>query len=348
MIDSKTLQITFFFLLFGVVSLFSFFIFRPFFLVIFLSAIFSVLLQPFYKKTLSFFRGYKTISAIFVLLVTLIFIATPLYFLGMQVSAEASNLYSSIQSNGGTFLETINYAIEAPIRHFVPGFVFNVRPYLANFAGFLLSNLGQIVSGTAFVLFEILLTIVTLYYFLKNGEDFASGLIKLSPLDDRYDHEILNDMKKTIRSVLRGALAIAVIQGVLVGTGLYIFQVPNASLWGLVAALCALVPGMGTALVTIPSIAFLFLTGNTGAALGLLLWSALFVGTVDNFLAPYLYTKGIQVHPLFVFFSVIGGIGYFGPMGFLFGPIILSAFLSLLHIYRLFILREGGESSESA
>ncbi|MCX6739154.1 MAG: AI-2E family transporter [Candidatus Parcubacteria bacterium] len=348
MIDSKTLQITFFFLLFGVVSLFSFLVFRPFFLVIFLSAVFAVLLQPFYKKTLSFFRGYKTISAVFVLLTTLIFIATPLYFLGIQVSEEASNLYSSIQSNGGTFLETINYSIEAPIRHFVPGFIFNIRPYLSNFAGFLLSNLGQIVSGTAFVLFEMLLTIVTLYYFLKNGEDFADGLIKLSPLDDRYDREILNSMKKTIHSVLRGALFIAVIQGILVGTGLHIFQVPNASLWGLVAALCALVPGMGTALITIPSIVFLFLSGNTGAALGLLLWSALLVGTIDNFLAPYLYTKGIQVHPLFVFFSVIGGIAYFGPMGFLFGPIILSAFLSLLHIYRLFILREGGEVSEGA
>jgi predicted PurR-regulated permease PerM len=343
MIDSKTLQVSFFFILFGITTLFSYFVFRPFLLVIFLSAIFAVLLQPFYQKTLSLFRGHKTISAVIVILVMLVFIATPLYFLGSQILDEARNLYMNVQGNGEPFMQSINSAIESPIKYIVPDFTFDLRPYLANFTGFLLADLGPIVSGTAFVLFEILLTVVTLYYFLKNGEDFVEGLMKFSPLNDQYDHEILFSMQKTINSVLRGALAIAVIQGILVGTGLYLFHVPNASLWGLIAALCALIPGMGTALVTVPSIAYLVLTHDTGAALGLFLWSALLVGTIDNFLAPYLYTKGLKIHPLFVFFSVIGGISYFGPMGFLFGPLILSALLSLLHIYRLFILQEEGE-----
>jgi predicted PurR-regulated permease PerM len=97
---------------------------------------------------------------------------------------------------------------------------------------------------------------------------------------------------------------------------------------------------MGTAFITVPSILYLVLVKDTTAALGLFLWSALLVGTIDNVLAPYLYTKGIKIHPLFVFFSVLGGVAYFGPMGFLFGPIILSAFLSVLRIYRLFILEE--------
>jgi predicted PurR-regulated permease PerM len=346
MINNKTLQISFFFLLFSIVSLFSFFVFRPFLLVIFLSAIFAVLLQPFYQKTLLLFRGNKTISAICVILVALVFIAIPLYFLGSQVLNEARNLYFNVQENGEPFMQTIATAIEGPARRIIPDFTLDLRPYLANFAGSLLANLGPIVSGTAFVFFEALLTVVTLYYFLKNGEDFVLGLMKFSPLNDEYDGEILHSMKRTINSVLRGALAIAVIQGVLVGTGLSLFHVPNAALWGLVAAMSALIPGMGTALVTVPSIAYLVLIHDTAAALGLFLWSAFLVGTIDNFLAPYLYTKGLKVHPLFVFFSVIGGIIYFGPMGFLFGPIILSALLSLLHIYRHFILQEDGVTEE--
>jgi len=344
MIDSKKLQIAFFFLLFVSVTILSYFVFRPFLQVIFLSAIFAVLLQPFYGKALSFFRGYRTISAITVIIIMMVFIALPIYFLGAQILDEASNLYISVQQNGSSFLDTATALIQDPVRNFFPDFVFDLRSYLANFAGFLLADLGPIVSGTAFVFLEILLTLVTLYYFLKNGEDFVDGLIKLSPLDDKYDRDILSAMSKTINSVLRGSLSIALIQGVLVGTGLYIFQVPNAALWGLLAALCALIPGVGTAMVTIPSISYLFIVHNVGAGVGLLLWSALLVGTVDNILAPYLYMKGTKVHPLFVFFSVIGGIAYFGPMGFLFGPIILSALISLLHIYRLFILQEKESS----
>lgn len=348
MIDSKKLQIAFFFFLFVTVTLLSYFVFHPFLQVIFLSAIFAVLLQPFYQKILAFFRGYKTISAVFVILTTLVFIAMPLYFLGAKVLNEASNLYMSVQQNGSSFLDTTTALIQDPVRNFFPDFVFDLRSYLANFTGFLLADLGPIVSGTAFVFLEILLTLVTLYYFLKNGEDFTRGLIKLSPLDDRYDNYILSAASKTINSVLRGSLLIAMIQGLLVGFGLLIFEVPNPALWGMLAALCALIPGVGTAMVTLPSIAYLFIIHNTGAGIGLLLWSALLVGTVDNILAPYLYMRGTKIHPLFVFFSVIGGISYFGPMGFLFGPIILSALISLLHIYRLFILQEDDEVSDTA
>ena len=340
MIDSKKLQIAFFFLLFVSVTILSYFVFRPFLQVIFLSAIFAVLLHPFYKKILPFFRGYKTPAALIVIFFVLIFVGLPIYFLIDQVSGEASNLYVSVQQNGDTFLDTVTSFIQNPIRNYFPDFVFDLRSYLTNFAGFLLADLGPIVSGTAFVFLEILLTLVTLYYFLKNGEDFVDGLIKLSPLDRRYDRYLLSSVKKTINSVLRGSLLIAMVQGSLVGIGFYIFHVPNAALWGLIATPCSLIPGVGTAMISIPAISYLFLIGNTGAGIGLSLWAALLVGLIDNALAPFLFMKGTKVHPLFVLFSVLGGIAYFGPMGFLFGPIILSALISLLHIYRLFILQE--------
>ena len=275
-----------------------------------------------------------------VVLATIIFIATPIYFLGVQVLSEAQSLYSNVQANGGPFLGAITNTIEAPLRNISPNFSLDLPLYLSRFADFLLQNLGPMISGTAFIVLEMILTLITLYFFLKNGDEFLKQMMKLSPLDDKYDFEILTSIQKTINSVLRGSLSISVIQGFLVGTGLFIFHVPNAALWGMVAAISALIPGMGTALVTVPSILYLFLIKDTSAAIGLFIWSALLVGTVDNILAPYLYTKGIKIHPLFIFFSVLGGISYFGPMGFMFGPIILSAFLALLHVYRLFILEE--------
>jgi predicted PurR-regulated permease PerM len=341
MVENKKLQTTYFFILFLASAILLYLVYKPFLQVIVIASILAVLLFPVYKRVLILFRGCKTFASLVVVLATTILITTPLYFLGSQILKESQSLYTNVQTNGGPFLTTVTKAIESPIRKISPDFTFNISAYLGDFANFLLKNLGPVLQGTAFVMLEILLTLITLYFFLKNGDEFVGGLIKLSPLDDKYDSEILTSIEKTINSVLKGSLSIAVIQGLLVGAGLYIFQVPNPALWGMVAAFCALIPGMGTAFVTVPSILYLVLIKDTPGAIGLFFWSALLVGTVDNILAPYLYTKGIKIHPLFVFFSVLGGVAYFGPMGFLFGPIVLSAFLAILHIYRLFILEEN-------
>jgi predicted PurR-regulated permease PerM len=315
-------------------------VYQPFFHVIALASIFAVLLKPFYEKTRKLFCGKKGLSAAFVIIITLIFIATPLYFLGVQVFNESQSLYSSLNGNETSFVAKFTSAIERPVREVYPSFSLNLGTRLGGFADFVFQNLGPFVSGTAFAIFEIFMVILALFFFLKDSERFIPAIIKNSPLDDQYNKEILDKVQKTINSVLRGTLFIALIQGLLVGAGLFIFGVPNAALWSSFAAISALVPGIGTAVIVAPSILYLALIGNNAAALGLLLWGVLLVGLVDNILAPILYGKGIEIHPLFVFFSVLGGVAFFGPFGFLFGPVILSAFLALLHIYRIFILEE--------
>lgn len=340
MIDDKKLQIYFFFILFGIVSVLTFFVYRPFLNIILLSAIFAVLLHPFYLKTLAVCRGKKGISAAFVIVITALFIAGPFYFLGTQIFHESKNLYLSNQGSGANFLETLTISIERPTREVFPNFSLDIETHLQNLVDLVSKNIGPLVSGTAFAILGIFLVVVSLFFFLKEGEEFVRLLTKISPLDDKYDREILSKVQGTIQSVLKGTLFIALVQGFLVGIGLLIFNVPNAALWGTLASITALVPGVGTATVIIPAVLYLLLMGNNVAALGLFLWGALLVGLIDNILAPILYSKGVPVHPLFVLFSVLGGLSFFGPMGFLFGPVILSAFLALLHIYRIFILEE--------
>lgn len=343
MIDDKKLQVYFFFILFGVISVLTFLVYQPFLQIIALSAIFAVLLDPFYEKMKKLFRGGEEAAAVFVIIVTALFVASPIYFLSTQIFNESQALYTSIQENETDFLSKLTVAVERPMREVYPEFSLDLGKYLGGFADFLFRNIGPLVSGTAIAIFEILIVLIALFSFLKDGSRFVAGLMKLSPLDDRYDREILSALQKTINTVIRGTLTMAIIQGAFVGAGLYIFNVPNAALWGAVAAVFSLVPGVGTALVTFPAILYLMLINANAAALGLFLWSLLLVGTVDNLLAPFLYKKGINVHPLFIFFSVIGGLAFFGSLGFLFGPIILSSFIALLHIYRTFILEEKEE-----
>lgn len=340
MIDDKKLQVYFFFILFGIVSVLAFFVYQPFFQVIALSVIFAVLLKPFYEKTLALFRGKKSMSAAFVIAVTAVFIALPVYFLGGQVFHESKSLYLSLQGNETDFMAKLTTAIERPVQQIYPGFSIDLETHFGSLAALVSDNIGPLVSGTAVALFDMFIVILSLFFFLKDGDHFVSGFIKLSPLDDTYDREILSRLEKTINYVLRSELLIDVIQGFLAGVGFFVFGVPNAALWGTLATIVAPIPGIGTSLVTLPAVFYLLFIGNQSAALGLFLWAMLIVGLIDNFLTPVFYNRGIQVHPLFVLFAILGGISFFGPFGFLFGPVILSAFLALLHIYRIFILEE--------
>jgi len=118
--------------------------------------------------------------------------------------------------------------------------------------------------------------------------------------------------------------------------------VPSAILWGVIAAITALIPGFGTSLVIIPAILYLFLTGHIVQAVGLVIWGALAVGLIDNFLGPKLVGRGMHLHPLLVILSVLGGAALFGPIGFLLGPLCLGLFLTLFDIY-FYLSKKSGD-----
>ncbi len=187
-------------------------------------------------------------------------------------------------------------------------------------------------------LFNLLLVAVAFFFFLKDGTRFKESVIRLSPLNETYNHEITEKLEISIRSVLKGTLFIALIQGVLAGIGFLIFGIPNATLWGSIAMIAALIPGAGTGLVVVPGIAYLFFSGKIAAAIGLFIWGAVMVGMVDNVLMSTLYGRGIKIHPLIILFSVLGGLSFFGPTGFLFGPIAVGLLLTLIKIYSSFVL----------
>src|SRR6185369_11223156 len=117
----------------------------------------------------------------------------------------------------------------------------------------------------------------------------------------------ISRLSQAINGVIKGSLLIALIQGALLGFGLWIFGIENSALWGVVAAITSLIPTLGTSLVSIPAIVFLFVTGETTSAIGLLIWAAVMVGMIDNFLGPIIVSKKINVSSLFILFSVLGG-----------------------------------------
>jgi predicted PurR-regulated permease PerM len=130
-----------------------------------------------------------------------------------------------------------------------------------------------------------------------------------------------------------------VAQGILAGIGFMMFGVPSPFVWGTAVILAATVPLVGSPLGWLPAVAWLLLKGQTGPALGLLVYSTVVVSGSDNVIKPLLLRGTARIHPLLGFLSIVGGVLAFGVFGFLIGPVILSLVLSAIRIYRLDVLR---------
>jgi predicted PurR-regulated permease PerM len=131
---------------------------------------------------------------------------------------------------------------------------------------------------------------------------------------------------------------VAFIQGSLGGLGFFLFGIPQAAFWGTVMVPASVIPVVGAAIIWLPAVGYLFLQGSWGMGLGLLAFCGVFIGSVDNLLKPRLMRGSRSTPTVLVLLAILGGISYFGMIGFILGPFILSLLLSLLGIYEKAIL----------
>jgi predicted PurR-regulated permease PerM len=133
---------------------------------------------------------------------------------------------------------------------------------------------------------------------------------------------------------VHGSLGVAAIQGLMGGVMFWILGLPSALFWGVVMGLFAIVPVLGTFVVWAPAAAFLALHGEWWRAAILLGWGAVAIGLIDNLLYPTLVGSQLRLHPVLVFFSVLGGIGLYGAAGVILGPLTLVVTIALVDIWR--------------
>jgi len=329
----KVMEKYFFFGLLFVTLIFTFFIFRPFWIVLVLGASISIILYPVYawlnKKHLP-----NWLAALITLFFFIIVLCIPLFGIGSIVLDQSQNFYHSIINNNGNAGPLIS-SIGSKINHVLPkGMSFNINEGVSSFVSFLTNNIANIFNATVSALFSFVLLLLAIFYFLKDGEGWKKALLKLSPLSGVADQKILDRLTQTINGVIKGYLLIAFIQGTLMGIGLTIFHVPNPAIWGVVAGIASIIPPFGTAIVSVPAVIFLFITGHTGLAIGLLIWAVLVVGMGDNVLNPYIVGHKINIPPFLILFSVLGGIALLGPVGILIGPLTISLLYTLTEIYQ--------------
>jgi predicted PurR-regulated permease PerM len=338
--EQKRLELILFSALFVVLSVLLFFVFRPFLYIIVLAGVLSVLFHPLHEKLVVVFHGRKSFVACFLVIVALIFIIIPVLFFGLQIFTQAQSFFSLTQVDQGQYMQDIQQNINGLVQHFVPNFSFNISDSINKVQTFVSDNLGNLLSQTAYIFFQVFFLLLTLFFFLRDGTKMLDSFFSLSPFEKEQNREVIGSTSRMITSVIRGTLFVGLIRLVLITIAFYFLGIPNALLWGSIGGIIAMVPGLGTFFVIVPACLYLLLYGNIFWVIGMGLFGVLLFFFIDNLLSTHFFGKGLHIQSPLILFSIIGGVIFFGPLGFIFGPIILSLFISLVHIYKILVLKK--------
>ncbi|MGE0757566.1 MAG: AI-2E family transporter [Pirellulaceae bacterium] len=199
--------------------------------------------------------------------------------------------------------------------------------------GFLRSFGGTTSSIAANAALGMGVMILAVYFFLTDGPAIIESLMRMSPLEDRHERELLEEFDRISRAVVVATLLSAVVQGLLAGVGFWATGLQSVFLLTLTTIVFALIPFVGAATVWVPACMWLyFYEGRLFAAIGLAIYGATIVSMADNVIKPLVLHGQSNLHPLFALLSVLGGVNAVGPIGILVGPMIVVLLQTLLNI----------------
>jgi predicted PurR-regulated permease PerM len=327
----------------------AFWVFKPFILVFAVAACVALLLAPVQKRLARLLGGRPTLAAVVLVLLTTVVILGPvltsLFLLARQFAAFLE--WVRVQPLMGPE-ELQRFWDDLPqrypgLRHWIAWLQGQVSPLvsggLAELAGGANGLLENVLGRVTHAAVDLVLFLLMLFFLLRDGGRLRAELRPVSPFSEEQERQIFDHLERTIKGALQAVVVVPVVQGILAGIGFMMFGVPSPFVWGTAVILAATVPLVGSPLGWLPAVAYLLFRGQTGPAVGLLVYCTVVVSGIDNLIKPMLLAGTARIHPLLGFLSILGGVLAFGVFGFLIGPVVLSLVLSAIRIYRLDVLR---------
>lgn len=308
---------------------------RPFLAVITWAAALAILGHPLHAWLER--RMRRNVAALISVFLVIVIVVAPAIFLTQRLFAELSGGLGAVGTNLSTAKLQTRLQQQPAIADLLEWVEtrLDLDQQIRSLAGALAGKVSGWVSGSVWILIQLALTFLTLFYFFRDREDLLRFIRRLIPLSTPETDEMFNRIAHTVNASLYRNLLVKVIQGFLGGLMFWILGLPAPVLFGAAMALFAFLPAMGTALVWAPAAIFLALSGSWIKALILAVWGGLVVALIDNLLYPILVAGQLRFHPLAVFFAVFGGLLVFGLAGIVLGPVILAITVALLEIWRL-------------
>lgn len=316
----------------------------PFLKPLLLGALLAGLFRPLYRWFTRHLGGRRSLGALVTLLVLFFLVVGPLSaFLGIVVQ-QALNVSEQaipwVQQHFGSAssFNAHDWLVQRfpALAHQVPSqeqLMQNVGALAKAAGGLLVAGASQLTAGTAGFLLDLFVMIYAMFFFLRDGEKIIQKIFYYMPLSHEDEALMLERLSSITRATVKGTLVIGVIQGALAGVAFWVAGIGGAAFWGTVMAILSIVPGIGSALIWVPAVIYLFLTGQALAGTLLLAWCVAVVGTIDNILRPILVGKDAKMPDLLILVGTLGGLFLFGPIGFIVGPIVCGLFLTAWEIY---------------
>jgi predicted PurR-regulated permease PerM len=319
-------------------------ILSPFLSSIVWAILLAMVLYPVYKKLRSLLRKREILSALIMTLLVLVVIVLPFTLLMVSLASDVVNFYHQVEEmiKTGQLQAYFERVKEVPILKSIlarlgqridldplPLLLKNlnqISTFIFNQTTILIKGLSTFVAGFFF-------TLLSLYYLFKDGSTLFEGLKETAPLPSQEKELLIQRFRDMIYATIYGGILIAVIQGVLGGLSFWVLGLPSPIFWGTAMALLSFIPIGGTALIWAPAAIILLIGGAVLKGILLLGIGAFVISMVDNLLKPFFISTRTKIHPLLLFFAVLGGIQAFGLIGVIAGPLVATFFLTLVEIY---------------
>lgn len=310
----------------------SFFLLKPILLSIFIALILGYLFHPVYKKVKKILRSGDLSAFLMCLFLAALFFL-PIWFLTPVL----------LKQSLGLFLKTQQLDLITPLSKAFPdlfaseSFSREVGSALSSFivkaSGAMTNLIADLIRDFPILFLQFLVVFFTFFFALRDQEKFLDYIRSIMPFSKDIEDRLFQSSRGITVSVIYGQIFLGIIQGLLVGVGLFLFNVNNALLFTLLAMLAGIFPIIGTTVVWIPITIYLFAIGDFLPAIGVAIFGIL-SSIVENLIKPIIIAKKAKMHSALVLIGMVGGVLLFGVMGIILGPLILAYLLIFLEIYR--------------
>jgi predicted PurR-regulated permease PerM len=312
---------------------FCYLIASPFRAPIFLAFMIAIVFHPVHVWVQQHIKG-KNAAALISTVLVVVAVIIPATALGLVVLKEIHGLYDLLSERSAE-----QGGWDLYVKHFVDHFLGWAGKYVdvsaLDLRGELVRRLDQIsrsliswgsqaVGDLVSFLTETVVAFFTLFFLFRDGRSVLARAAEALPLKAGQFERLFTRVSDSIVANVYGCLAVGAAQGTLLSLGFWALGVPSPVVWGLVTGMCSLIPLVGSTAVWGPAAIIFFITGHPWKGVILLAWGAAVVGQIDNVVRPYVISGRAKMHPLLVFFALLGGVKAFGVLGLFIGPVVVS------------------------
>ena len=337
--DTTALEHWSFLLILAAVSILLVWVTWPFLGPLMWATLAAIMFQPLYKWSLKKTRGRRNLAAVLSLVVIFVAVLLPAAWLGSVVVSETINLVNELQENPidiRAWVDEVYAMLPEPVQRFAADNGFSdfsamqdrLEELLGESAGLIASEAISIGSGALGFFLSFAIGLYVLFFLLRDGSRIGETLVHSAPLEREIAERLAERFLGIVRAVIKGSGVVGVVQGTIGGILLAIAGVPSSLLLGVMMAILALIPAVGTALVWIPAGIWLIVIGEVWQGVFVLGAGAIIISSVDNVLRPILVGRDTGIPDWIILVTTLGGISLAGFSGIVLGPLVAGMFLA--------------------